>query len=118
MKVATRYPAVLLMLLMLTACGEKNFGLTPISDTSPQEIAIWVNNIYVAQYDAYQAAAAMPIISEEHKQILRQRKAILEQVYPMLQVYNAYVDQGIFPEQATTDLIIALMERLILMGGI
>ena len=117
MKVAMRYPAIMLVLLALTACGEKNFGLTPIGDTSPKEIAIWANNIYVAQYDAYQAAAAMPNLTEDYKIVLRQRKAILEQVYPMITVYNAYVDQGIFPEQATTDLIIALMERLILMGG-
>lgn len=117
MKVATRYPAVLLMLIALTACGGKNFGLTPISDTSPKEIAIWANNIYIAQYDAYQAAASMPNLTEEYKKVLRQRKAILEQVYPMITIYNAYVDQGILPEQATTDLIIALMERLILLGG-
>lgn len=70
-------------------------------------------SMYNAQYDDYQLTAAIPDLSEDQKEILRTKKEIITEVYPMIQIYISYAESGTIPSVETETLIIQQLNRLL-----
>ena len=104
------------MAVSMAGCAGQQYGMTPADELSPKEIAIWADRIYTAEYDAYVVSAESVSLNEDQRIYLRKKKRLLEELYPLLITYNAYIESGVLPEKQTTDLIMNLVYRLT--GGI
>lgn len=82
---------------------------------SPMERSIWMLGVYNAQYDDYKFQAARVDLDEERKAVLRVKKQILTEVYPLIAVYSGYAESGIVPAVDLETAIITNLERLLYM---
>lgn len=98
----------------LISCGPQN--LKPISEMTPKEKATFFMSVYNKQADDYRATVAKPDLTEAQKTILRDKKEVMTEVYPMIELYVGYVDAGALPDQATERLIIGYLDRLVAMS--
>ena len=99
---------VVLLVLMLSACAflQPQTGLS-----TKQQATVWLQ-IYNYQYDDTMALAINPSITEDQKKIVREKKRILNQVWPLLKIYVAVVDGGGTPTTADTVAITNLINQL------
>lgn len=108
-----RLSFVVVCLFFLMGCvtpgGE---GPKPLSEMTPKEKATWMMGIYNAQARDYKAMVARPDLTNEQKEVLRKKKDVMTQVWPMINTYNAYVDSGAVVNKSTEDQIIKLINDL------
>lgn len=112
MKRITLFIAIIVMLL--ASCVLQD--LKSPADMSAKELATWAMGIYNAQYDNYKALVVRTDLTEDYKEMLRQKKAILVELWPLLKLYIGYVDTGAIPTQELEAKIIGLIDDLILAG--
>jgi len=109
---------ILLILLALTAfilsCTQ--LGTKPFQEWSPQEKAILFMDTYNVQYNDYQAAADRQNLSPVQKDMLRTKRSVLIEVYPLIQSYASVVRDGGAPSIETEQAILALLNRLEIMA--
>jgi len=74
---------------MLQVQDQKAWG-----DMTGMERLTIILHAYNTQYEDYKAMAALPDLTETQKDILRARKKILTEVYPMIGVYASVVVSG------------------------
>ncbi len=115
MKTLTKLAAVLLAAVFLIGCP----GLIPKdmnspADMNPKELATWALGVYNVQYDNYKVLAARTDLTEDYKAMLRKKKKVLMELWPLLKLYTGYVDSGVIPTQALETKIIGLIDDLIL----
>lgn len=82
---------------------------------NPKERLAWALETYNSEYDKYQAVAPLALTDEE-RQIMRVKKAVLVELEPLLQTYIEYVELGRVPEAGiirTEQQMIRLVERLL-----
>jgi len=82
------------------------------ADMNAKEMFVWASHVYSAQYDSYVTDAEQPNLTEEKKEVMRKKKALLIELQPKLLLLGSYVETGTLPEQQTTDAIIELVEKL------
>jgi hypothetical protein len=103
------YLIVVVFLLVSFGCIHKEGSLKPVSEMTPKEKATFFMSVYNSQAEDYKAMIAKPNLTNEQKQVLRKKKEVLTQVYPLIQSYTTYVDAGAVPspevEASITDLI-------------
>ena len=95
---SVKVPVALMLLVLMVACANQQYGMKSPNEMSPKEVAVWADRIYVAEYDAYVVAAENPNLHDEQKVYLRKKKRLLEELYPLLITYNAYIESGVLPE--------------------
>jgi hypothetical protein len=105
--------SVMLCVPMIAACpggGGKSFV-----EQSPTERATWMMGIYNSQYRDYMNVVSQPNLSDTQKDILKTKKQILTELYPLIGVYADMVaaDPSIPPDRETEDKILALINRLL-----
>jgi hypothetical protein len=105
--------SVMLCVPMIVACpggGGKSFV-----EQSPTERATWMMGIYNSQYRDYMNVVSQPNLSDTQKDILKTKKQILTELYPLIGVYADMVaaDPSIPPDRETEDKILALINRLL-----
>ena len=100
---------IILMVFGLTACTFDN--IKPVSEMTPKEKAAFFLSMYNAQDMNYRAMAAMPNLTEPQKEMMREKKLVLSQVYPLISVYVSYVEQGAVPSPETERLIVENLDR-------
>jgi len=83
---------------------------------NPKEKATWGMSIYNAQYDDYKFQVARLDLDEAQKDVLREKKKVLTEVYPVLMLYNGYAESGVLPPMETEVLMINLLTRLLELG--
>jgi len=107
-----RIIAILLSLMFVMSCahGGKSF-----TEMTPVEKATWMLSVYNAQYADYQFQSARTDLDEERKEVLRTKKKILSEVYPMISVYSGYAGSGVIPAVDLENAIIVNLERLLYM---
>lgn len=71
-------------------------------------------SIYTSQYDDYQMQANLPDLPEEQKVILRDKKKVLEEVYPAIKLYVGYADSGVVPGSDLETLIVSRLNQLMM----
>lgn len=105
------YAGLAVVLLMaVVACatnGMKSFG-----DMSHKERAAFFMSVYNSQADDYKIMAANPALTEDQKKLLREKKKIMTQVYPLIGTYTAYVDAGTAPTPEVEQQILTLINQL------
>lgn len=101
---------LVLPILTLTACPPNQKTL---SEMSGKEKATWMLSVYNAQYADYKVQAARTDLDEAKKEILREKKKILTEVYPLIKIYVGLVDTGVLPDVDLETTIIQNLERLL-----
>lgn len=105
--------SVVLVIAIVFLIGCPQQGLKPLNEMSPQEKATWMLSIYSAQYDDYKLQVVKPDLTDDQKNILREKKKILLEVDPLIDQYTGYVDTGILPTMEIETLIINNLDRLL-----
>ena len=86
-----RYLIICFVLLFLIASCSM---LQTRPDLSPKEKGIIMLSAYRFEYEDYTKQAARRDLTEPEKEVLRVKKSILVQVYPLINLYKQYVDEG------------------------
>ncbi len=104
---------VLVIVMVVFSIGCLQQGIKPLSEMTPQEKAVWMLSVYTSQYDDYKLQVVKPDLSDDQKNILREKKKALTEVYPLIELYIGYVDTGALPTIETETLIINNLDRLL-----
>ncbi len=105
--------AIIVVLIFIVGCVTFNVeGPKRISEMTPKERATWFLGVYNAQDKDYRNMVVRSDLANDQKEILREKKKIMTQVYPMIKTYNIYVDSGAVPTKETEDQIIKLINDL------
>ena len=97
---------------LLTACPKNGKSF---QDMAPKEKGVWMMSIYNGQYADYQAQATRIDLNEAQKKILREKKEIMTEVYPLILTYVGYAESGIIPSVSLETMIVTNLERLLSM---
>ena len=116
MKRRISIPLAILVLVCLAACTA-NMTMKPWSEQTPKDRLIWMLGIYNAQDRDYRSMAVMPNLTDAQKKVLVSKKAIMTQVYPMIDAYRVTVEGGGTPDVATEQAILSLLNQLMTVGG-
>lgn len=113
----SRFLGLLVMLLVvafmtvaLVGCQTDN--IKTFDEMSAKEKATFMMSMYNKQYSNYQTQAAKPELTEAEREILRKKKKILSEVYPLIELYMSYVDSGAVPSTETEQKIINYLDQL------
>jgi hypothetical protein len=83
------------------------------SEMSPKEQAANLLGIYNRQYDLYLKQATAPDLTDEKREILRDKKKALTELYPFLDVYSDYAARGEFAPADTEIVVMRIVDRLL-----
>lgn len=108
---------VILLFILFFAFGcipqaGKEAGVKPLSEMTPKEKATWMMGVYNAQAADYKAMVVRTDLTDDQKVVLRQKKEIAVQVWPLINTYRTYVNAGAVPTREVEDQIIALINDL------
>jgi hypothetical protein len=106
------YLIVVAFLLVSFGCMHKEGSLKPVSEMTPKEKATFFMGVYNSQAEDYKAMVAKPNLTNEQKQVLREKKKVLTEVYPLIQSYTTYVDAGAMPTPEVEASIMNLINQL------
>lgn len=101
---------VLLLFLVLPSCTKHSKAF---QDMTSKEKATWMLSVYNAQYDDYKFQAARLDLDEVQKKLLRSKKEVFTEVYPLIMTYTGYVDSGVIPVPELETMIVTNLERLL-----
>ena len=103
----------LILLIFLAGCMTLDINRPKsISEMTPKERGAWFLGVYNSQDKDYRNMVARSDLTNDQKKVLRDKKAIMVQVYPMIKTYNTYIDSGAVPTKAVEDQIIQLINDL------
>ena len=107
-----RIIAILLSIFFVVSCMQ---NVKTFQDMNAMEKSTWMLSVYNAQFEDYKFQAARLDLDEERKVVLRVKKQILTEVYPLISVYAGYASSGIIPAIDLETAIITNLERLLYM---
>ena len=117
--VKRRFLALLVMVFMVAGCGIfGNVKNLKLSEMTSEQKAVWMNEVYAAQYDDYKAMVVLPGLTNAQKQVMRIKKKIFIEVWPLMNLYSGYVATGVIPTAELESRIINLLNQLMSKGGI
>lgn len=109
----------------MTAC--------PMSQTksyqemTPKERGTWMLSMYNSQYEDYMMTTgytknfqgewektSSPELTESQKEVLRDKKKLLTEVYPAIKVYVGYAESGVIPDADLETMIVSKINQLIM----
>lgn len=108
-KVSTLAILAAFMAAFFMACGTIP---KPVSEMSTKEKAVFFMKVYSDQAENYKTLAASPDLTEAQRSVLRDKKKIMEEVYPLISLYSDYVDAGAVPDAGVEKQIIGYLDRL------
>lgn len=98
-----------LVLVFISGC----FGnIQSPADMTDKQRSAWFNEIYVEQYDSLKAEVAIGNLTEDRKNILRTKKAVLRELEPLLHTYTFHAETGEVPPAALVSHIFQLLRLL------
>jgi len=103
--------ALVIVAVFLMGCSTN--GIKSLDEMTPQEKGTWMLSLYNDQYDDYLRQVSRVDLSDGEKDILREKKNILLEVYPLIELYTEYVDSGVLPPTETETLIMQNIDRLL-----
>ena len=90
----------------------KGEGIKPLSEMTPKEKATWMMSIYSSQAEDYKRMVKRPDLTNEQKAILRNKKDVAKQVWPLINTYRTYVNSGAVPTREVEEQIFKLINDL------
>ena len=100
----------LLMLVFLSSCTA--LGMKSWAERSPKEKALAILDAYNAEFQNTLNMALKPNLTDAQKQVVRQKKAVLTQLYPLIQLYLGTVEAGGIPSVKDEQAILNLIDQL------
>ena len=82
------------------------------TEMTSQERATFFMKLYNAQYDDY-IFWQDQVLTDEQRKVMREKKKVLTQVYPLIMTYNMLVDCGGQPEPEQAEAIMTLINKLL-----
>ena len=102
----------ILVLMVMFLCSCASLGMKPWGERSPKEKALAILEAYNAEFTNTMNMALKPDLTEGQKQMVRNKKALLIQVYPLIQLYLATVEAGGIPTIKDEQTILNLIDQL------
>lgn len=112
-----RYMIIGLLVIALagiTACASPQ---KPWADWTPKEKSTFMNATYNQQYDDYLIVSKSPNLTEDQKEILRTKKKVFVEIWPLLKTYSQYAQGGQVPTLMLEAQLMRLLNRLMYEGG-
>lgn len=106
----TALPLLILFLFALGACA--TLGLKPYGEMTPKEKVVIFFSLYNKQYEDYKIQAARVDLTDPEKQVLRQKKKILVDVYPLIQALDLSIVSGQPWDSALENMVLNLLRQL------
>jgi len=106
---------ILPIIFMLMGCAVlQSLGVTvkPYSEMTPKEKITFLFKTYNKQYDDYLIQAAKPTLTETERVVLRTRKKIMVEVYPLIGILDGALVEGKPFDASTEKLIIDKLRQL------
>lgn len=100
----------LLVVMILGACA--TLGVKPWAERSPREKALVILQTYNSEYQNTMTMALRTDLTDAQKQIVRTKKEILTQLYPLVKVYLGVVEAGGIPSAMNEQEILNLIDQL------
>lgn len=100
--------ATIALLQGCAAMGGKSY-----KEMTPQERATQIMSVYNNQYELYLREAKIPDMTEEKKEVLREKKKLMKELYPYIGVYAEYADQGQFAPADVEMAVMSIMDKLL-----
>ena len=100
----------LLLVMFLAGCA--TLGVKPWAERTPKEKALVILEAYNAEFQNTLSMALNPNLTESQKQVVRQKKAILMQLYPLIQLYVGVIEAGGIPSASDEQAILNLIDQL------
>lgn len=98
---ATIFVAVPLLIGLLALMGCAELGLKKpeksFFDMTPKEKAIVIAHEYNMAYEDYKDQVVLPNLSEDYKELLTYKKAILVELKPLIVIYGGIIDSDGIP---------------------
>lgn len=107
---------VILAMLSVTAWGLSGcaaVGGKSYKDMTPKDRAIYIMSVYNDQYELYLREAKIPDLTEEKKIIMREKKSLLQQMYPYIGLYAEYAEKGQFAPPDVEMAVMSIMDKLL-----
>jgi hypothetical protein len=96
--------------LLVVGCTIDN--LKEFGDMTPKEKAAFFLSVYNSSDMNYRAMAARTDLTEVQKEVLRKKRTIMIQVYPLIRSYLTYVESGVVPSVELEQQILTQIDRL------
>lgn len=100
-------------------------GVKDISQMTPKEKSTWMLGVYNSQYADHRTQTGWqldtngnwvkvsnPELSNDKREILQQKKDLLKRMYPLIKIYDGYIEKGVVPSRDTEQQIIDIINRL------
>lgn len=111
--------AMFLIGSMLQGCAMFQAIPNPWTDMSHKERAAWANSIYSSHFDNHNIMTANEtVLTEDQKKVLRVKKTVLVEAWPVLKTYSYYANSGQVPPEDVTAHVIRLINLLVEQGVI
>jgi hypothetical protein len=105
--------SVLLTMSLMALQGCSYMGGKSWTEMSPKERATQVMGIYNNQYDLYLREAKSENLTETKKEVLREKKKLLTELYPYLEMYASYADTDTFAPADVEMAVMKIMDKLL-----
>jgi hypothetical protein len=104
---------VALVLLLASLYGCASMGGKSWAQMSPKERATQIMSIYNDQYELYLREAKIPELTEAKKEVLREKKKLLTELYPYIGMYSGYAEKDIFAPADIEMAVMSVMDKLL-----
>ena len=85
-----------------------------ITDLSPKGKASAAMKIYAGSAMDYQNDMKRLNLTDEHKKYLREKKKILDEAYPSIDIYRKYAETGVIPTLEMEQELLRVLDQLLL----
>lgn len=117
-----------LVMSLCVGCAQLAGTTKPVSEMTPKEKLTYVEGIYNSQYAEYQRTAGYvlvddkwvltyePELSDAKREVMRKKKKMLTDLYPMIQTFRSYVMAGGLPPAQQEQVLFELLDQLTAMA--
>lgn len=99
--------------LLVTLLGCAAMGGKSYKEMTPKERATQIMSIYNSQYELYLREAKIPDMTEEKKETLREKKKLMQELYPYIGMYANYAQLGEFAPPDVEMAVMSIMDKLL-----
>lgn len=101
-------------LVSLNGCAVPGGGEPKsFTEMNPKEKSLFLMKTYNKQYDDYIQLYEKGDWTEAEEEILRKKHAALKELYPLIDIYAAYAEEGVIPPVETEKAALLALDKLL-----
>ena len=97
---------------VLFLCNCATIGVKPYNEMTPRERALFLVTTYNKLDAEYRIQAIMPNLTDKDKEMLRVKKQIMTQLYPLIDAYRMAVENNVTVPPSLEPMIMNLLDQL------